>query len=197
MEKIAVLVLAAGKSSRMKDIKQLLKINSKTLLEIALETAKSVTSASVFCVLGANATKIKKETNIKNIEFIFNKDFKTGLSSSIVTGIHHLKKLHTNFDGALILLADQPDVNTAYLNALILISYKNKDKIIASSYHNKAGVPVIFPKKYFNELLLLDGDKGAKEFLQNHKNETIQLKREQPFKDLDTQEEYQSYLKSI
>ena len=197
MSSIAILVLAAGKSSRMKDIKQLLKINNKTLLEITLETAKSITSETVFCVLGANAEKIKKETNIKNVDFIFNKNFENGLSSSIVTGIYHLKKLNANFDGVLILLADQPDVNADYLNELISIYKKNTGKIITSSYNEKAGVPAIFPEIYFNELLLLNGDKGAKVFLQNHKNQTIKLNRKHLFKDIDTQEDYQSYLKSI
>ncbi len=70
MKNIAVLVLAAGKSSRMKSIKQLLKINNKTFLEITLENAKKVNSKNIFCVLGANADKIKKETNIKDIHFI-------------------------------------------------------------------------------------------------------------------------------
>ena len=62
MNSIAILVLAAGKSSRMKGIKQLLKIDNKTLLEHTLEEAKKVNSKNVFCVLGANAEKIKKET---------------------------------------------------------------------------------------------------------------------------------------
>ena len=57
--------------------------------------------------------------------------------------------------------------------------------------------PHKFPEKYFDKLLLLEGDKGAKDFLQNHTFDTIKLNRKQPFKDLDTQEEYQSYLKSI
>jgi molybdenum cofactor cytidylyltransferase len=80
---------------------------------------------------------------------------------------------------------------------LISVFKDNTDKIIASSYNETAGVPVIFPEKYFDKLLLLKGDKGAKEFLQNHTSEIFKLKREHPFKDLDTQEEYQSYLKSV
>ena len=197
MKNIAVLVLAAGKSSRMKSIKQLLKINNKTLLEITLETAKKVNSKNIFCVLGANADKIKIETNIKDIHFIFNRNFESGLSSSIVTGIYHLKKLHANFDGVLILLADQPDVNTVYLNKVISVFNENTTKIITSNYNDNAGVPAIFPQKYFDELLLLKGDKGAKEFLQAHSLEIVKLNTEHAFKDLDTQEEYQSYLKSI
>ena len=52
MKKIAIVILAAGKSSRMNAIKQLVKINNKTLLEITLEKVKRVFSENIFCVLG-------------------------------------------------------------------------------------------------------------------------------------------------
>ena len=54
MRKVAILVLAAGASSRMKTPKQLLKIGNQTLLELVLEKAKALTSLHVYCVLGAN-----------------------------------------------------------------------------------------------------------------------------------------------
>ena len=196
MKNIAVLVLAAGKSSRMKSIKQLLKINDKTLLEITLETAKSVFPKNIFCVLGANAEKIEKETNTKDIQYIYNKNFESGLSSSIVTGINHFRRESLNFDGVLILLADQPGVDKKYLDKIIADFHKNNQKIIASSYLNKAGVPAIFPKKHFNNLLYLKGDKGAKDFLQRHIQETIIIEKKIGFKDIDTKEDYESYLKS-
>ncbi len=197
MENLAVLVLAAGKSSRMKNIKQLLKIKNKTLLDITLETAKNIFSANtIFCVLGAHAKKIQQEITTKNINFVYNRNFESGLSSSIVAGIHHIKKENINFDGVLILLADQLDVSVAYLNKLIISFQENNQKIIASNYSNKAGVPAIFPKKHFSYLLHLKGDKGAKDFLHKHAQETIIIRNEFGFKDIDTKEDYKSYLKS-
>lgn len=195
--KIAILILAAGTSSRMGSPKQLLTINGKTFIEIAIENAIKTTVKDVFCVLGANAEKIKSEISNQNVEFIFNKNYKKGLSSSIVFGIEYIKKQHLNFDAVLILLVDQPEVDTEYLNDLIATFQKNKTKIIASSYSKKSGVPAIFPKKYFKSLQLLKGDKGAKEFLQKHTSEIIQLKRKQAFLDIDLPEEYESYLKLI
>ncbi len=197
MNTIAVLVLAAGKSSRMKEIKQLLKVNNKTLLDNILETSKKVVSKNVFCILGANADKIKKEIATKDVQFIYNKNFESGLSSSIVAGIHHFKKENLNFDGVLILLADQPEVDREYLTNLTTTFQENRSKIIASNYNHKAGVPAIFPHQYFKKLLLLNGDKGAKVFLENHLSETIILKRKQPFKDIDTPKDYESYLSSL
>lgn len=197
MIKIAVLVLAAGKSSRMKSIKQLEKINDKTLLDITLEKAKQLNVHSVFCVLGANSDKIKKEINTKNIQFIENKNFETGLSSSIVAGIHHFKKESLHFDGFLVLLADQPAIEMLYLQSIIELFQKNYTKIIASNYGDFLGVPAIFPKEFFNELALIKGDKGAKEFINSKKNDVLTPKKTSNFFDIDTKEDLNIYKKSL
>ena len=70
MKNISFLVLAAGKSSRMKSIKQLEKINHKNLIDITLNKIRDVFSGTIFCVLGSNADKIKHEITTKNIEFL-------------------------------------------------------------------------------------------------------------------------------
>lgn len=188
MKNIAVLVLAAGKSSRMQSIKQLEKINNKTLLDITLEKVKELFSEHIFCILGASAEKIKTEISTKSIIFIHNKNFETGLSSSIVSGVNHFKKNKLNFDGVLILLADQPAIETKYLKSIVDLFDKNQS-IIASKYGNKLGVPAIFPKKYFEDLLLIEGDKGAKEFINHRKQEVLSPKTTSNLFDIDTKED--------
>ena len=71
MKNIAVLILAAGKSSRMHSIKQLEKINNKTLLDITLEKAKRISPTATFCVLGANSDQIKQGITIENIDILY------------------------------------------------------------------------------------------------------------------------------
>jgi molybdenum cofactor cytidylyltransferase len=171
MKNIAFLILAAGKSSRMGGIKQLEKINNKTLLDIALDKIRVLSINNIFCVLGANSDKIKQEINTNNIEFILNRNFENGLSSSIVSGIQHFRKNKLNFDGVFILLADQPAIEINYLKSMINLFQKTK--IIASNYGAGLGVPAIFAEKYFAELLLIEGDKGAKEFINTRKNDII------------------------
>lgn len=197
MKNIAILVLAAGKSSRMKSIKQLEKVNNKTLLELTLEKLQSVSSSTIFCVLGANSDKIKAEISSKNIQFIENKKFDSGLSSSIVSGINYFNKKEFNFDGIFILLADQPAIEKTYLEAMLNLFQKNKNTIIASNYGEKLGVPAIFPKKYFSDLLLIKGDKGAKEFINKRKKEVLCPKTTTNFVDIDTKEDLQLYKNSI
>ena len=197
MKNIAVLVLAAGKSSRMKSIKQLEKINEKTLLDITLEKIKSIFSDNIFCVLGANGDRIKQEITTTNINFINNKNFETGLSSSIIAGIHHFKNNNLHFDSVLILLADQPAIDIGYLKSMVFLSEENNHKIIASKYGNKFGVPAIIPKKYFKDLILIEADKGAKEFINHHKNDVLCLESSTNLLDIDTKEDLNSYKKSI
>ena len=89
------------------------------------------------------------------------------------------------------MLADQPNVTSSYLNELLEAFAKNPEKIIASQYGKSVGVPAIFPKKYFPRLMKLEGDSGAKIFLnQPHldviKTELINLI------DIDTVDDYEN-----
>ena len=128
---------------------------------------------------------------INNIETIYNPNFSKGLSSSIVAGIDHLKA--ENFDSVLIMLVDQPNVDSTYLNELIKASEENPSKVIASNYKVKLGVPAIFPKIHFTQLLNLKGDKGAKALLNKEAFQVIKMK---PFNliDIDTNEDYQNLI---
>lgn len=196
MKNIAVLVLAAGKSSRMNSIKQLEKINNKTLLDITLENIKRVYTDEIYCVLGANADKIKSEITSENIKFIENKNFENGLSSSIISGINYFNDKALKFDGILILLADQPSIESAYLASLLDLFQKNKDVIIASNYGKKLGVPAIFSERYFADLLFIKGDKGAKEFINQRTEQVMCPESTTNFFDIDTQEDLEFFRKS-
>lgn len=192
MKKTAILILAAGKSSRMGSIKQLLSYKKTTLLGWAIKQAKQSKANTVFCVLGANSEIIKKSIENYLVEIIYNADYNNGLSTSIITGVSHLKD--KNFDTVLIMLADQPSISTDYLNQLIITSEENNGKIIVSNYGNKMGVPALFPKQYFNKLINLKGDYGAKEFLKMYLSEIIKMPTFY-LVDIDTKEDYKNLIK--
>jgi len=193
MKNIAVLILAAGKSSRMNRIKQLEKINGETLLDITLEKVNSLFSENVFCVLGANYDEIKQGITSKNITFINNKNFEKGLGASVVSGVNYFIENKLNFEGIFILLADQPAIEIPYLKAMLELFKKNDNTIIASNYGNELGVPAIFPEKYFTELLLIKGDKGAKKFINQRKNEVLYPKKSTNLFDIDTKKDLSLY----
>ena len=79
---------------------------------------------------------------------------------------------------------------------MIEICEMNTKSIIASKYNSTFGVPTIIPKSYFNQLLQLKGDKGAKDWLNSGKQTIIPIESTN-LMDIDTKKEYQDYLNSI
>ncbi|WP_298900481.1 nucleotidyltransferase family protein [uncultured Psychroserpens sp.] len=191
---IAILLLAAGNSRRMGTAKQLLPVGSTTLLGHSIDCAIQSNANKIYCILGAHANDIKASIPMQQIEVIINDNFMDGLSSSIRAGIHHIN--HLNFDAVLIILADQPLIDSKYLNILIQGYIKNPTKILASDYGNAIGVPAIFPKKFFKQLIELKGDNGAKKVLNHNSNEIIKVKCN-ALLDIDTKEDYLNFLKSL
>ncbi|WP_088323967.1 nucleotidyltransferase family protein [Polaribacter tangerinus] len=178
--KIAILILAAGSSSRMKTPKQLVKINNRYLLDIVLEKTKKIQENDVYCVLGANASLIKSKIVTSAVTLIYNENYKIGLSSSIKKGIEYIENQHKSYNGILIVLGDQPLISEKYMLHMIKIFSENSSKIIGSNYGNKIGVPAIFPVACFKLLKEIKGDEGAGKILQNLTNillpkETVNL----------------------
>lgn len=192
---IAILVLAAGTSSRMQSMKQLEKINGTTLLNISLEKAIQLQKHDVYCVLGANATQIEKSIVNKEVTCIYNENYSQGLSTSIVTGLNYFIKKTLNYEAVFILLADQPAIAIDYLKSMVQLHQKNPKKIIASKYGNSYGVPALFPQIYFNDLLEIQKDKGAKKFMENNRTKIVTSDLKTDFTDIDTVEDLNMFKK--
>lgn len=189
--RISILVLAAGGASRFGSSKQLLKWKNSNLLKHTLETAISSNACNVSLVLGANYDSILKEIDSNFASVFRNEAWQKGLGNSIAFGVKSVNKVISNVDGVLILLADQPLIKTSYLNNLIDKFECNKEQIIASTYINKKfGVPVIFDACYFNELMKLNDDDGAKTILKKYKSKVTTINQGSRFDDIDTIEDY-------
>ncbi|MFD2098597.1 nucleotidyltransferase family protein [Flagellimonas iocasae] len=193
MTNIAVLILAAGASTRMEGgPKQLLPWKDTTLLGHAIEQAKKLTT-SVFVILGAYSKEIA-QTIPNNVEIIVNSDWKKGMGSSISIGIEGIQKKENQLSGLLIMLADQPFLDISYLKK-IRGSYENEAcKIAATDYGRKLGVPAIFHPSLFPELSKLHEDFGAKHIIEKYKEETITLFPEGNEVDIDTLNDYNQYI---
>ena len=190
-KRVAVVVLAAGSSKRMGQPKQMLCVADSTLLEkVLLQTLKS-RAEKVFCVLGSAGALIEKSIAHLEVEVVMNPHFEMGLSSSIVAGIAKVDS--DGFDSVLLVLGDQPDVDSAYLD--LLIDTQASEKIVASSYDRRAGVPALIPRAYFGALRALEGDKGAQNFL----NGSIPVIRIEGgcLVDLDSFDDYERYLENL
>lgn len=188
MSKTAILILAAGSSSRMGNPKQLLPFKHTTLLGWSIEQAQHSNIADIFCVLGASYQEVATSIHQYKINIIRNPDYKNGLSTSIVQGVQHIAQL--GFDKVFILLGDQPQVTSTYLNTMLYTAGQYPTQIIASNYNGKTGVPAIFPKSFFTLLQELQGDRGAKTILKAQSEQLISMKTID-LTDIDTPEDYQ------
>ncbi len=190
--KTGIVILAAGKSTRMKDIKQNLKVKGKTLLSVAIEKALNSKADEVFCILGAHFEKINAGISHYPVQIIVNRNYQSGISSSITSGISHLEK--NRFDAALIVLADQPKISVEYLDFLMEKFNQNSEVIYCSDYEGSKGVPAIFPKKYFSDLCLLTGDQGAGKILNGENVICESVNFNVDLMDIDTPEDYKTFL---
>ena len=125
-----------------------------------------------------------------------NKNYKKGISESIKFGVTQILKQEPDTEAILIILGDQPKISITYLNDFLNLQAKFPDKIIASRYEKSLGIPAIFPKTLFNNLKDLTGDKGAKDLLIRNLPNIITPKEKTDFFDIDTEQDYQHFLKN-
>jgi len=191
MGKTAILIMAAGAATRMKTPKQLLPWGTNTLVEKVITEAQNSLADSVYLVLGANAALIKKQIVENDLNFLENPHWNLGLGNSIAFGVREVLKKEVDLTSILIMLADQPLINSDYLNKLTKASGHYKKGIIASLYGEKMGVPALFSKDYFPALSQLTGEHGAKYILKNNTKDIYSLECKNLITDIDTPEDYQ------
>ncbi len=191
--KIPILILAAGGSSRMGSPKQLLKWKNSNLLNHTISKAIELNLKEIIVVLGANADMIIPEIDNKEVKILINQDWENGLGSSISAGVNHILQSNSSIDGLLIMLSDQPLIeHNHYLKLIKNISSGNK-AIVATKYSDsKLGVPALFDKFYFKDLIDLNSDFGAKQLISRYSENVISIENEKSRFDIDTPEQYQN-----
>ncbi|MBL6446951.1 nucleotidyltransferase family protein [Fulvivirga sp. 29W222] len=163
MSKIGVIILAAGSSSRLGRPKQLLRLNGESLLQKSIKAALDV-SETTLTVLGAHYQEIGEEIKYLKTESLFNLDWNKGMGNSIKFGLHEIHKLHPDLNAVIIMVCDQPFVTGGLLNKMIE-AYHKGHPLVASAYGNTVGVPALFDRQYFKQILKIDDKKGAKAIL--------------------------------
>ncbi|MBC7567999.1 MAG: nucleotidyltransferase family protein, partial [Pedobacter sp.] len=151
-----IIILAAGNSSRLGKPKQLLTYQGKTLLKHVTDESLEASDGAIVVVLGAYAEIAVEATNDRLFRVV-NERWQSGMSSSLAMGLLELLTQHKDLENAIVTVADQPYVTADLLKALIIKQQQTGKGIIASSYAQTIGVPVLFNKKYFDLLLSLKG----------------------------------------
>ena len=196
MEQTGIIILAAGNSSRLGKPKQLLEFNGYTLLRNTIIQAKLVPNSSIIVVTGAYKQLMDNELAYTAAKVVHNPHWEAGMASSITVGLHKLRALNPAIKACILTVCDQPFI-TAQLYNELLDQYKTIGKgIVASAYAETLGTPVLFSHKYFEALLNLDGQEGAKKILQLYKDDVASVPFEKGAVDIDTLNDYNNLINS-
>jgi molybdenum cofactor cytidylyltransferase len=188
-----LVILAAGASTRLGKPKQNLVYQNKTLLQQAIETALASLCRPVIVILGANAEVIRPTLENLPVHIFYNKDWQEGMSSSIRLGIAEMQKFEPAITSIVLMLCDQPFIGASLIDELF--HAKEKKGIIACTYNNTIGTPVLFDANYFDELSLLSGAEGAKKLLLKYPGNVHPIPFPLGSVDIDTMEDFEKVSK--
>jgi molybdenum cofactor cytidylyltransferase len=165
--------------------KMLADIAGTPMVRRAVEAALASKARPVVAVTGHMAPEVSSALSGLDVTLVANPDYATGLASSLKAGI---KALPPSCDGALILLGDMPQIAPEHLNTLV--ANFTPDTIVVPVHEGRQGNPVLWPARFFPELLQLDGDAGAKRLIGSHAAHVreVDLATTAIFADVDTPE---------
>ena len=184
---VAAIILAAGRSTRMGGPNKLLAdLGGKPLVRTVTEQALASKVQSVIVVTGHQAEQVEKALHGLKVKFVRNPDFAEGLASSVKAGV---AAVAGNADGAVICLGDMPLISSNLIDRLIEAFAPDRGHLIAVPVSdNKRGNPVLWSRRFFNELMTLNGDIGARHLIARHSEAVAEVPVEGfgAFLDIDT-----------
>ncbi|EJN04993.1 nucleotidyltransferase family protein [Phyllobacterium sp. YR531] len=173
---VAAIILAAGRATRMRDHghKLLAKFDGVPLIRRTVSIAMASRSSSVTVVTGYRRDDIENSIDGMGAHIVHNPNFSVGIGSSIVAGFSgsHVKSAA----GAIIMLADMPKLETEHLNRLIAVFRENNGRSIVRAVSGSSpGHPVILPSTFYERVIALNGDFGARQIMDKSKGDTIEV----------------------
>ena len=188
--RIAGIVLAAGTSSRMGRNKLIETVRGKPLIARAVDAAIASRLYPILVVTGHQADKVAAALAGAPVALVHNERFAEGLSSSLQAG---LAAVPEDCDGAMVLLGDMPDITQTLIDRLIAAFAPGAICVAATG--KRRGHPVLWARRFFGELMAVTGDKGAREILQVHTSQVLEIEAgdDAPLADIDTVEALAAY----
>jgi molybdenum cofactor cytidylyltransferase len=184
---VPAIILAAGRSTRMGGPNKLLaELGGKPLVRLVAEQALASKAKGVIVVTGHQAELVEKALAGLDVKFVRNPDFAQGLASSVKAGV---AAVPDGADGAVICLGDMPMISAALIDRLIEAFAPDRGNLIAVPVSDgRRGNPVLWSRRFFNELMTLDGDIGARHLIAKHTEAVAEVAVEGfgAFLDIDT-----------
>ncbi|MEZ5788271.1 MAG: molybdopterin-binding/glycosyltransferase family 2 protein [Xanthobacteraceae bacterium] len=187
--RIAALVLAAGRSSRMGGPNKLLaEVGGRPLVRIAVEEALASAARPVIVVTGHQRERVEAALAGLAVTFAHNPDFAEGLSASLKTGI---AAVPPSADAAIICLGDMPQVDAPLIDRLLAAFDPERGiLIVVPTIAGRRGNPVVLSRRFFAELTAITGDVGARGLVAAHPEAVaeVAVTDDAAFTDVDTPE---------
>lgn len=193
--RISVILLAAGSSSRMGQSKQLLEIKGTPMLLHSVKAALESQVQSVNVVLGANELSHREIIRDLPVNVISNHYWKSGMGSSIKAGLNYVVRKYSETEAVIIMVCDQPAISSTHLRTLMSTFYRTNSPIVASIYSGTSGVPALFSRAFFSNILMLKDEQGAKKIIEQFPEQAQRVEFPQGSIDLDTRDDYEKYVK--
>lgn len=190
MNKIGAIILAAGASSRLGRPKQLLRYHGESLIQRSVRTASHVAEATV-AVLGASYQEVRQEIRHLDTHAVFNLDWNKGMGNSLKFGLYELNRYSPGLSGAIIMTCDQPLISPQFLKQMTE-AHEEGHAIVAAAYNGIVGIPVLFDRMYFKEILKIDDLRGAKPLLKKY--DVFSMPFPEGSLDVDTPEDWEYLL---
>jgi molybdenum cofactor cytidylyltransferase len=191
MNKTGIIILAAGNSSRLGRPKQLLPYRGKTLLTHVVAEALAAPLQPVVVVTGAHEADIRDSLAGQLADIVYNPQWETGMASGIVAGLDKALSMQPHLQSVIVAVCDQPYISAELFRALMEQHTVSGKGLIACSYSETLGTPVLFDGRYFKELSVLSGDAGAKQLLRRHPDDVAQVPFPDGCVDIDTEEDFE------
>lgn len=197
MNATGLILLAAGASTRLGTPKQQLPYQGKSLLQHAWQVAIDSGCVPIAVVVGAHAEALHLPENTASIQIVTNPEWEEGMASSIRFGLTSLLETNPNLEGVIIMACDQPFVTGELLQELMQTQHKTQKPVIACSYQDTLGIPVLFHRSYFTHLLALKGQNGAKKLLMKYPEAVTTIPFSRGHIDIDTPADYAALQQQI
>ncbi len=191
--RLGAVILAAGASSRMGAVKQLLDVGGKPQVARAVDAAVGAGARPVAVVLGASADLVRSAVAERGILEVVNGDWARGLATSICAGLAALLAAEASLEAVLLAPCDQPALSSEVILQLSAL-HRATGLIAAARYHGRNGAPAVFGRGHFEALLALTGDEGARKLLNADSTRVAAIDLPELGADLDTPEDYASWL---
>ena len=192
--RIAAIILAAGQASRFGSPKQLLKLNQQTLVERSISIAIASSCEPIIVVTGAYHSEISRLPLPTEVTLVHNSNWADGMGRSIACGVEKLKNSSSSLpDAILIMLADQPGINTETIQRLKSTIQDQENSIVLCQNSQSKGPPALFSISHLNSLYELKHDEGAKSIIASHPKETTFIPAPESIWDIDTPQIWKNF----